>query len=716
MNANDFLTTTTVTYNDNETGLDSYRRGMPYSITRPDGTRTSYAYSYLSAYNAHDFEELHGRSTSVSGSTGYSTYFGASETIETVYMVHNKSVKRQRNINAGGKIYGEYESVQTPSSGLEIMGETYHTYESGGRLNQSKRQHWKNNYPSSSWNTIYEADYNGVERTSTTDAAGNETLFDYDSLGRLVEETEVASTESTYSDLVDRFVRYEYDGSNRIVEKRIEDGTPTESIVSSWEYDQAGRLAEKQLDCCNTNTYAYAKVTVSSKNYWKVTTTRPDVATSGDNKIEEYYFLDGSLAWRTGTGTTPIYIDHRADSNGWKMETWTSSDNTAAGALGLHGRAEVRNGIGATIYVRVPTPTGSRYEGFVCDDDYHATTNPNPTGRLLKKTVGTSQGASNLLSDYYYLYDELGRVEYEGFDTDGTAGLNKATDSRVVQRVQRFWEDTSSGVNVWYGEQIEYAYNGSSTGIEMSRSLQRVAPATGDLAEEWVFDGVGNQVEIVSEVDRGDSLVTVKRNAYPVPSAQATDVYKNGLLVKQTDHAGVVTDITYDHLRRKSRVDGRDSVAEITTYISGSLRTDQIKHDNGAIKFAIMDYNYNSNNWVSSMIRKNSTGDETTSYVYNARGQVTKRSGNGTFPIEYVYDSYGRLTEQYQWRNDTGSVESKVTFHYDDADETGNLGQKRHYETSTAYKPEYWEYDSLGRVSIKRGALDYAPIIYDRVS
>ena len=50
--------------------------------------------------------------------------------------------------------------------------------------------------------------------------------------------------------------------------------------------------------------------------------------------------------------------------------------------------------------------------------------------------------------------------------------------------------------------------------------------------------------------------------------------------------------------------------------------------------------------------------NKATHYAYNERGQVTHTWGDVPYPVHYVYDSYGRMSEMYTYRNGTnwGSV------------------------------------------------------------
>jgi YD repeat-containing protein len=45
-----------------------------------------------------------------------------------------------------------------------------------------------------------------------------------------------------------------------------------------------------------------------------------------------------------------------------------------------------------------------------------------------------------------------------------------------------------------------------------------------------------------------------------------------------------------------------------------------------------------------------------TTYAYNDRGQITAVRGDASYPLDYVYDAYGRMTQLKTYRNEELTV------------------------------------------------------------
>ena len=123
---------------------------------------------------------------------------------------------------------------------------------------------------------------------------------------------------------------------------------------------------------------------------------------------------------------------------------------------------------------------------------------------------------------------------------------------------------------------------------------------------------------------------------------------KAGLLVQSVDTAEVVTDYGYDHLRRKNLQMGRDHVATIQTYITGSTRIKEVlEQDASSVPHEVLELAYDSAGRVSRRIERNtregSAKDEIFDFTCNKLGQVTYESGSGAFPLVSQYDLQGRL-------------------------------------------------------------------------
>ena len=130
---------------------------------------------------------------------------------------------------------------------------------------QSTSKHLSRRWPKRQrWGSLYRK-YNNIPKTALTDANNNVTRYDYDSLGRLTQETDPLSKVSSYSydskgnltaktDAKGQTISYSYDATNRLLSKSYPDGSE-----ETFSYDSKGNL----LTAANKNisySFSYARV------------------------------------------------------------------------------------------------------------------------------------------------------------------------------------------------------------------------------------------------------------------------------------------------------------------------------------------------------------------------------------------------------------------------------------------------------------------------
>lgn len=346
--------------------------------------------------------------------------------------------------------------------------------------------------------------------------------YDYDSQGRVdkIVKSGSASTDG-YSATPTVVTELVYDGSNRTVEKKLSDNAvpATESIVSSWQYDTAGRLTQKSLDCCDVVNYAYSE----NNDPFKVTTTNDETGDgggTGGTVVEEYY-KDGSIMKRSGTATTPMWTKTFAKSGDY-LEVWSASQDFTE-TLPYKNNWSMRrlDWAGRTVYERSPTQDGGNLKiEYVYD---------STRGHLIERTTkshSTESGSATTerLKPYKYVYDTHGRVTLEGFDISGS-GLDAghATD-RLSKTEYKFVQDAG----LWWNQVEKYAFpKTDDTEVLVSRSRSRVAPDGDFLSHTSVEDSQGNTVVTKAAVDRAYDRVIKTSEFNPGPSGDAIQVYKN---------------------------------------------------------------------------------------------------------------------------------------------------------------------------------------------
>ncbi|MBN1187106.1 MAG: RHS repeat-associated core domain-containing protein [Bacteroidales bacterium] len=147
---------------------------------------------------------------------------------------------------------------------------------------------------------------------------------------------------------------------------------------------------------------------------------------------------------------------------------------------------------------------------------------------------------------------------------------------------------------------------------------------------------------------------------------------ENGLLLSSSDTSGALLTYSYDELGRNTGLTDPRIGTSVTHY-----------NDKGQV-----DWIEDAANNRTSFTYDSSTGqkiveenalNKLTRYAYDDHGQLIHTWGDVSYPIEYTYDTYGRMEEMHTFRNGTGWDESTWPEDTtDDADVT-----TWHYQEST---------------------------------
>ncbi|MCH6258960.1 RHS repeat-associated core domain-containing protein [Puniceicoccaceae bacterium K14] len=685
--ASNYLETKAVHYREDISGNDPsgqntgfFRRGQPYSIKRPDGTQTSYAYIYYASADVYSREAIEGLTANPAGSDDfYMATYSSTEDIENIYVVNERNTKRHWNVKGGGLVYGIYDSV-ADNNGFELMREELHTYDSTSRLYLTRERAWKSNSSAeSTWNTLFEASYSDLRPDWTEDRTGARIDYlAYDKQGR-VEETIENGGDTSIADI---HRMYAYDGSNRTVEQyKMESGSSPETIPSTWNYDLAGRLSSKTLDCCKTVNYEYnpSAGTVKTIN-------------SDQGYVLDTYYRDGSLDYRSGDASAPLYVRSQVAFS--MLETWTALANFSISTKTDGWRIARSDWLGRSVEIEEPTFDGGTAR--TTEFEY------NSKGQLAARF--TKSGSSHLVAPYRYQYDAHGSLQFEGLDIGNSGTLTTSGNDRITKMVHGLSEDSSGH---WWSISEVYAYP-SSSAVLVSKTESRLVPLANTMGEVVTTDQYGNKSTTTTTLDRSKDKVTTTTSFIPSLSNDEISVYQNGLLKSSTDTAGTVSSYTYDALRRLKSVNSRDDVTKLYDYVTGSNRLwnvyEVVPSSQGGGNRKILVHDYDTDGRLEEIVRRNKHGsasviEEKTTYAYNKMGQRTSISNasgdNGDFPVYHYYDAYGRLEKTEQLRG--GGNESEVRYEYDS--KTNLLKYKKHYKSSSTYDTETYSYNDLGAMS-----------------
>ncbi len=663
-----------------ETTSEPFLRGRPHSVTREDKTQTSYYY-----YDAGGTFQIWGYNGTIdaAGESYHPLNNVGGASFEDIKLVNFKSTADVTIVDMAARPYHVYQAVNHSGGSTQWASLTERTYDDATRITKVRRTPYANGSWVNSYTTLYEASYSSIHGMLdwSEDETGERTEYEYDDQGRVNEVIKLGVDGSDgYSATSTIKTKFTFDGSNRLIQEDVSDFGGSETISSTWEYDDAGRMTSRTQDCCDTVDYAYTTT--------RITQTNDD----GGTIIQDFY-LDGTLEQRSGTATTPLYRKVFAKSADY-LEIWTASQSFTEASPYKDNWSMSRNDwLGRPIHRRTPTDDGgSLVIGFIY----------NTKGQLTDRTTHSATESGGSLSErlkpYKYTYDAMGRVAMEGLDAGGGGlGTNSSTDRYT--RTSNILHRDASGY--WWAQTETYQIPSANNEVLALTRRSRIAPSAGELSRTETVDLSGNKETTYAKVVRDDARVTVTSEFDPVPDNDSTVVYKTGLLVKSIDTAGVDTIVAYDDLRRQEQVDGRDAIKNKVSYYTGTRR---IKDERQIIVGTSLEhiyktYAYGDSGRVSRVTRKNTGGDENTYYSYNTRGQITKVYGNGTYPIDYLYDGYGRRTDQIQYRTDSETLESKVKWVYDDVENTGLVIQKRHYKTASTYDDTDFQYSDLGQIS-----------------
>ena len=464
---------------------------------------------------------------------------------------------------------------------------------------------WTVSYFDSEHHIVRTVKSNNIESESTWNCCnkaseklhdGVEYVYSYDLLKRLS-----SKTKKGFAGQPDLTTSYVYDSSGRTLSETIASGSI--SLSRSKEYDMAGRIT-KETDAAGLSTsYSYA-------NGGSIKTT---AAPGGFTSVESKYF-DGQQKSVTGTAVIPEYYDYGVENDGsvWKKTSFGSSNSPRYVKTWT-------NSLGNPVKEEKPG-----YNGTVITRYYY-----NNKAQLVKIS---STGKADLL----YVYNELGERIRSGFDVNSNGNLDLASMDRISDQESVFAKEA----NAWWQIATSKTYaqdNADSATVSRIEKRRLSGFAAGQISESVSVDINGNQTVSKSSIDRVAKTMTQTVNT-PDSDVDSESIYVNGLVISQKSATGLITTLNYDAIGRNTGVvDPR--TGESKTHYASNSRVDYIEDAAGnrtnyeyelatGRKSAVIDalnkrteYTYNSLGQTLSI-----RGDATypLDYEYNAYGQMTK--------------------------------------------------------------------------------------------
>jgi len=459
---------------------------------------------------------------------------------------------------------------------------------------------------------IETAYYDCCRASSITDAFGIVTEFEYDALGRLTKRIKKGFAQNGSDDIVTQITRVG-NATGLLVTETIRDGGSTLSLTSTKQFDDAGRVVEETDHAGVMTTHTYDQTGAGGE---KVTTAIDGTTIT---TIRESW-LDGSLKKVTGTGVVHSYHDKGVNQDGTR---WTKAyAGHSSGGTVENSPQWIKttvNVLGQSIEEQRPG-----YNSSTVTTSYEY----NDLGQLI--SMSTTGQAETL-----YEYDGLGNIIRFGLDVDGNDTLDLDGTDRITEN-ETTYELISSA---WWRQTARrvYATDNDDTATTMQTSRQRLTGfGTGVTNETVALDVNGNTTTTTVVVDRSAREVTTTVD-HPDSSTDEVRVIVNSLLTSHTSKTGLETTYAYDELGRQIGVtDPRTGTSETHYNSLGQVDWIEDADDNRT------SYTYDPDTGRLASI---TNADSKTQYFsYSDRGEEVRTWGHAPYPVEQVYDDFGRRT------------------------------------------------------------------------
>ena len=646
------LTTTTTRYNPSAASTDFL--GRSYSEINPDGTKTSYLRykGYWWNYGDLDATTLHkwpgnpgadttwgeylfeGFSTAVTGSVAVTNWDG--QTIDTVYLVPNRSTVRLRIFDEQGRVGFFTTYVFTGAPGgtptFEFTGYQITGYSLGIPNSKSELTGYADFLWMTSAGRLSGHSYNdGTYVEYTRDDIGRDVLarkWYMDASGSYAPQGYIATHKT-------------FDAAGHVLSQKISSdvypaGNPADAVTTTHTYNLAGIPL---VDVAEFGAGSYQTVYSYSNGGRTVTTTFP----SGATKTVDMY-LDGTPKSITGTAVVNEYHTLSVGAGGTIIKAdyiLRSSDLSSPTAAPRWSKTET-DWAGRPVSELRPSYSGGTFNKTYTYDT---------AGRLVK----TSEPG---LSDALIEYNALQQPYRSGLDVNNNHVLDISGTDRITETDQYFEKDSSGA---WWAVKSELRYKTDSSPTTTPATYVKTRlnhySDHGRLASNYIqnetmtVDIFGNQTVKKTEVQRGTNIGLVTETThYSDSTTDEVKVTRNGL-VQYTQSKQALTSWFY--------YDGRGRVVKQTnprTDTTNTARVVFVAHSDRMT--STQDSAGNTTTYgYDSAGRQNTTTDprsKTAYQSYNSRNQVARTWGDTTYPVEYTFNDYGEQAAMSTFRAGSG--------------------------------------------------------------
>ncbi len=481
--------------------------------------------------------------------------------------------------------------------------------------------------------TVYEYDANNqlIKVTHPAlDSDGNQ--FEYDAYGHVTKTISPLGTETTYA----------YDALGRLEEVVQDPGGL--AITTSYVYDDLGNMVEMTDPRGKVTQYEYGDPTCGcgsgDANLIKVT----DALT---HETEWIYNTDGML--ETSIDAAGIETDYAYDAMG-RVETITHPAGSAITSTIVYdklGRVASNTDFGGNT-------TSYQYDHM---------------GRTVKVTdsVGDIDYAYNSLGQLITVIDSLGHETTNTYDT--AFRLTKVTDE-IGKETHYFYDAYGRKESVGAGtsgtvDPTTYAYS-STTG-----QLESVEYGSSTYTANYEYDGEGRLVKLTDWIDAVDGL----RYGYDAvgrlltitdyDDSVLTYTYDDGgNVLSMVDYHGNTTSYTYNDIGQLDTLTAPGSKVWGYTYDAGNRLT-RVDIPNGMHT----EYTFDASGRQDSIHHKDgATVKQGFDYTFDNGGSITRIDHEDGSYWTYDYDGRERLIEAIRGNHATPTIEATYEYTYDDGD------------------------------------------------
>jgi len=503
-------------------------------------------------------------------------------------------------------------------------------------------------------------------KESDTDIQGIRRNYIYDDLQRAVTEIKEGVSSGPWPSQSDIYTTYTYDAMGRRLTETTSAGDLSLTIINV--YDISGRLLTSIDQAGLITFYSY------DPNGLVTTVTRPGGATEITTR-----YLDSRTKSITGTGVIAQYYEYGVNTDGTQWtKVYTDRENSP------RWEKITQDILGSIIKTERPS-----FEGIESEEFHY-----NNKGQLIRSSLPG-------VADSLYAYDEPGNQIRTGLDMNANGALDLDANDRINESETYYaliggdwWEETVQRV---YAK--EFDANAAITGIRRTRLTS--LGTDGNIAENVSIDIHGNQTitrVFIDPVNKTETRIT----DYPDSVINEVTVGVNGLLVSSQSKTGADTTYSYDALGRRTGITDPRTGTTVTHY-NNKGQVDYVEDPAGNRTR----YEYDPETGEKTV--EIDALNKATRYAYNKRGQVTYTWGDVPYPVHYVYDSYGQMSEMYtyrqgtkwgsaSWPADIAGADDVTRWHYDEA--TGLLAAKE----DAAGKSVTYTYTFGGRLATRTWA------------